>query len=47
MIKVEEHMQTCSEGKFKIFLFFQVKEDNKAISKTYEDHFIERFQQSI
>ena len=46
-IKVEGHLRICGKSKFKIFPFFQVKENNKALREAYENHFIERFQPSL
>ena len=39
MIKVKQYIRTYGKGKFEIFLFFQVKEDNKALGQAYGDDF--------
>lgn len=47
MMKVEEHIQTSGKGKFIIFPFFQVKEDNKGLRMTYKDHFFVKLKLSL
>ena len=42
-IKVEEHFRFCSSGEFQMFIFLQIKQENKLLRKAYEDYFIDRF----
>ena len=42
-IKVEQHLRFCSGGEFQMFPFLQIKQENKLLTKAYEDYFIERF----
>ena len=46
-IKVEEHLRTCGEHKFNIFPFFKIKEENKILRESYEDHFIKKFKPKL
>ena len=46
-IKVEGHLRNCGKGYFKIFPFFKVKEKNKLLRESYENHFIQRFKPSL
>ena len=46
-IKVEEHLRTCGEHKFNIFPFFKIKEENKLLRESYEDHFIKKFKPKL
>ena len=41
-LEAEEHFRICGKGKFKIFPFFKVKENNKSFGKSCE--IIEKFQ---
>jgi len=43
MIKVEEHLRTCGNGKFSIFPFLQIRSDDPDLRKTYEKMFIQKF----
>ena len=43
-IDVEEHLRLCSNGKFCMFPFFQIRENNKTLRKAYETYFIDKFQ---
>ena len=40
---VEEHLRTCGYGKFHIFPFFKIIQENKSLRKSYEDYFIDKF----
>ena len=40
---VEEHLRTCGDGKFHIFPFFKILQENKSLKKSYEDYFIDKF----
>ena len=42
-LAVEEHLGTCGYGKFHIFPFFKIDQENKSLRKSYEDYFIEKF----
>ena len=46
-IKVERHLRTCAKGIFKIFPFFEMKENNKILRECYEDHFIIKFKPEL
>lgn len=43
-IKAEEHLRICGKGEFTIFPFFKIKENNKALRKSYETYFINKFE---
>ena len=40
---VEENLRTCGCGKFHIFPFFKIIQENKSLRKSYEDYFIDKF----
>ena len=42
---VEEHLQTCGDGKFDslMFPFFKIFQENKSLRKSSEDYFIDKF----
>ena len=42
-LAVEEHLRTCREGKFHMFLFFKIIQENKSLRKSYENYFIAKF----
>ena len=42
-LAVEEHLRTCGEGKFHMFPFFKIIQENKSLRKSYEDYFIDKF----
>jgi len=46
-IKVEGHLRVCGKGYFQIFPFFKVKENNKLLRESYENHFIKRYKPSL
>ena len=46
-IEVERHLRLCAKGKFKIFPFFKIKENNKILRECYEDHFIKKFKPEL
>ena len=39
----EEHLGTCEYGKFHMFPFFKIIQENKSLRKSYEDYFIDKF----
>ena len=39
----EEHLRTCGDGKFHMFSFFKIIQEDKSIRKCYEDYFIDKF----
>ena len=39
----EEHLRTCGAGKFHMFSFFKIIQEDKSIRKCYEDYFIDKF----
>jgi len=47
MIKVEEHLRICGEGKFQVFPFFKLKSENKFLRDSYESHFIQKFKPTL
>ena len=47
ILKVKQQKQTCRKRKLKIFAFFQVKEDNKALRDVKQGCFFEKFQPSL
>ena len=36
---VEENLCTCEDGKFLMFPFFKILQENKALRKSYDDYF--------
>ena len=40
---VEEHLRTCGDGKFHMFPFFKILQENKLLGKSYEDYLIDKF----
>ena len=42
-LAVEEHLRACRDGKFHMFLFFKILQENKSLSKSYEVYFIDKF----
>ena len=42
-LAAEEHLRTCEDGKFHMFPFFKIIEENKSLRKSYEDCFIDKF----
>ena len=42
-LAVEEHLSTCGDGKFHMFPFFKILQENKSLRKSYEDYFIDKF----
>ena len=41
---VEEHLHICQDGKFQMVPFFKILQANKSLRKSYEDHFMDKFQ---
>ena len=41
-LAVEEHLRTCGDGKFNLFHFFKILQENKSLRKSYEDYFIDK-----
>ena len=42
-LAVEEHLRTCGDGKFHMFSFFKIIQENKSLRKSYEDFLIDKF----
>ena len=42
-LAVKEHLRTCGDGKFLMFLFFKIVQENKSERKCYEDYVIDKF----
>ena len=42
-LAVEEHLRTCGDGKFHMFPFFKILQENKSLRKSYEDYFIDKY----
>ena len=42
-LAVEEHVGTCGNGKFHMFPFFKILQENKSLRKFFEDYFIDKF----
>ena len=42
-LSIEEHLRTCGEGKFHMFPFFKILQENESLKKPYEDYFIDKF----
>ena len=40
---VEEHLRACGDGKFHMFPFFNIIQENKWLRKSYGDYFIDKF----
>ena len=40
-LAVELHLCTCGHGKFHMFPFFKIIQENKSLRKSYEDYFID------
>ena len=38
-----EHLHTSGDGKFHVFPFFMILQENKSLRKSYEDYFICKF----
>ena len=38
-LAVEEHLHNCGDGKFHMFSFFKIFQENKSLRKFYENHF--------
>ena len=43
-LAVEEHLHTCDDRNFHLFPFFKILRENKSLTKSYEDYFIDKFQ---
>ena len=41
--QMAEHLRTCGDGKFHMFPFFKIIQENKSLRKSYEDYFIDKF----
>ena len=42
-LAVEEYLRTCGDGKFHMFPFFKIIQENKSLRKSYEDYFTDKF----
>ena len=42
-LAVEEHLRTCGDGKFHMFPFFKIVQENKSLRISYEDYFVDKF----
>ena len=42
-LALEEHLRTRGDGKFHMFPFFKINQENKSLRKSYEDYFIDKF----
>ena len=42
-LAVEEHLRIWGDGKFDMFPFFKILQENKSFRKSYEDYFIDKF----
>ena len=42
-LAVEEHLRTCGDGKFHMFPYFKIIQENKSLRKYYEDYFMDKF----
>ena len=42
-LAVEEHFCTSKDGKFHMFTFFKILQENKSVRKSYDDYFIHDF----
>ena len=42
-LTVEEQLRTCGDGKFHMFPFFKILQENKSLRKSYEDYFTAKF----
>ena len=40
---VEEHLRTCGNGKFHMFHFFNIIQENISLRKSYGDYFLDKF----
>ena len=40
--EVEEHLRTCGDEKFHMFLFFKIIQENKLPRKSHEDYFVDK-----
>ena len=41
-LTVEEYLRTCGDGKFHMFPFLKIIQENKLLKKRYEDYFIDK-----
>ena len=46
-LPVEGHLRTCADGRFHMFPFFKICQNNKLLLKSYEDYFIDKFKPSL
>ena len=42
-LTVEEHLLSCGDGKFHMFPFFKMLQENESLRKSYWDYFIDKF----
>ena len=42
-LAVQKYLRTCGDGKFHIFLFFKIIQENKYLRKSYENDYIDKF----
>ena len=43
-MEVEEHLRSCGDGKFHMFPFFEILQENKSLRKPHENYFIDKFE---
>ena len=43
----EQHLRNCGKGKFTIFPFFQLKNDNRSNRENHESKFIHKFKPTL
>ena len=41
--QMAEHLRTCGDGKFYMFPFFKIIQENKSLRNSYKDYFIDKF----
>ena len=39
----EEHLRPCGDGKFYMFPFFTILQENKSVRRSYQDYFVDKF----
>ena len=42
-LAVEQHLSTCGDGKFYMFRFFKIIQENKSLRKSYQNYLIGKF----
>ena len=46
-LAVEEHLHIYGDGKFHMFPFFKIIQENKSLRKSYEGYFIDKFKRLL